>query len=160
MMEREQIRFSLGRAWMSVVTSASVIYLAMIFFNTVLQLVIHLAGCFFSESYRHHMEPFGGCNDYIQAQIFPRIIHSITLFHWKRLVIGSVVGLSIYILYAYVQDRSTRIVWALVIFVGVVGWYQGRMLVLDPFWSIIELVNLLVSIYFAYAINQRLKLLS
>jgi hypothetical protein len=113
------------------------------------ELLIHTLAFQFSESYREHVKPFGGYEGYITTQLVPRWWHSLTAGWRLSLLFRSVLlGVGAFLVLCLFDNKPTRVVWLLVLFVLDAGLRYGRMFVIDPFWAVIYTLFLLICFMF------------
>ncbi|GIV05197.1 MAG: hypothetical protein KatS3mg016_0772 [Fimbriimonadales bacterium] len=127
----------------------------------VLQVIFHTVGYIFVESYREHISSFGGYTGYWQTQLIPRFWYSLISNWFLEMTKGILLAITLYAILKIVSSinlpnwmvpSGISLLW--------IGWHNGRRLVIDPFWGIIDSLVWILCIFALYYALKRTELLS
>lgn len=129
--------------------------------DVLLQIIFHTVGYIFVESYREHMSLFGGYIGYWQNQLILRLWYSLIGSWFSDVTTGILLSITFYIVL-----KITSLIklpnWIVLINLSLlwIGWRNGRRLVIDPFWGIIDSLIWISCIFILYYALKRTELLS
>ncbi|GIV08034.1 MAG: hypothetical protein KatS3mg019_0125 [Fimbriimonadales bacterium] len=127
----------------------------------VLQVIIHTVGYIFVESYREHTSHFGGYTGYWQTQLIPRLWHSLISNWFFEMAKGILFAITLYTILKIVSATNLPN-WIVLSSISLlwIGWHNGRRVVIDPFWGIIDSLVWILCIFALYYALKRTGLLS
>ncbi len=137
---REIMQVPLHR-WLMVILYGIIVFV--IIYNLIdafAQFLVHTLGYGLSESYRTHVQTFGGYWGYVGTQLKPRVFHSFFNGWQKSMAISSILSFLFFLIIFLTKNSKTIRFFALsVITVLFLGLNYARSIVRDPFWSAIHI---------------------
>lgn len=116
--------------------------------RNLIQIIIHTVAYTASEGYREYVAPFGGYGSYLQTQLLPGLKHSIVSNWFEDIIYGIVWGVLVYGITVCFRSSSLRRRGALAILIMLwIAWKKARYIVLDPLWTLIDILIFLFCIY-------------
>lgn len=124
------------------------------------QFIVHTLAYQLSDSYRAHVETFGGFGGYIETQLVPRVLHSITdAYGWFiKVITGGLMGLIMFIIFLYTNNSNMlRFLLLTTFIVAFIGWQESKAIIHTPIWGVIDIVLWLICFWVAKICYTRLS---
>lgn len=114
------------------------------FLQALLQFFVHSVAYILDDSYRIHTTRFGGYSGYIQTQLIPRVEHLLLGGWYTKVLYGILAGILIGGVTILYKATALRRLAFTIVFLLWIGWHEARRLVLDPFWTAMDIIIWLV----------------
>lgn len=134
-----QLRINAGQVTWAFLIASGMHFVVFRFGTVAILLLFHTVLGVFSPSYRESLEGFGGWTGYIETQLIPRFMVSIS-GDWGRFLLNSLltgVG-ALVICTVYAQEASKKRMGLVLLLMGLMLYNNWRTWLKTPLWGIIE----------------------
>ncbi len=144
--------------WLMVILYGIIVFV--IIYNLIdafAQFLVHTLGYGLSESYRTHVQTFGGYWGYVGTQLKPRVFHSFFNGWQKSMAISSILSFLFFLIIFLTKNSKTIRFFALsILIVSFLGFLYARAIVRNPFWSVIDIIIWISCFFIANKIYNKL----
>ncbi len=146
--------------WLMVILYGIIVFVIIFkLIDVSVQFLVHTLAYWLSESYRTHVQPFGGYWGYLETQLHPRVLHSF-ISGWQRsIAISILISFILFIIILLTKSsKLTRFFTLSFFIISFLGWLNARNIVYDPFWTIVYIFIWLFCFILSTKVYSRLIL--